>query len=267
MGEKTKIAWTDSTWNPVWGCCHSCEYCYARGTAKRYAGEIAKKEVKYADEARERGRMNIPVPCLDALTDRLAEFKPTWIQTHFDRFKFGKPKRVFVGSMTDVFFWTPEWVNTVIDKIKEYPQHTFQFLTKNPSVYGMYKFPENCWLGTTVTTPEDAKRRIPPLVRYTYPDNIAYISMEPLLEQTSIIEHLQQFQETENGPVKSWGGISWVIVGGMSGKSPAPMPVEWACQIRDECRIAGVPFFMKQMSGGHAVPVPDYLQIQEFPDV
>ena len=30
MADKTKIEWCDSTWNPVTGCLHGCEYCYAR---------------------------------------------------------------------------------------------------------------------------------------------------------------------------------------------------------------------------------------------
>ena len=33
---KTKIDWCDSTWNPVTGCLHGCEYCYARGIANRF---------------------------------------------------------------------------------------------------------------------------------------------------------------------------------------------------------------------------------------
>lgn len=36
--DKTKIDWCDSTWNPVTGCLHGCEYCYARGIAKRFSG-------------------------------------------------------------------------------------------------------------------------------------------------------------------------------------------------------------------------------------
>lgn len=36
MGKKTKIDWCDSTWNPVTGCLHGCEYCYARGIANRF---------------------------------------------------------------------------------------------------------------------------------------------------------------------------------------------------------------------------------------
>lgn len=33
---KTKIDWCDSTWNPVTGCLHECEYCYARRIAERF---------------------------------------------------------------------------------------------------------------------------------------------------------------------------------------------------------------------------------------
>lgn len=33
---KTKIDWCDSTWNPVTGCLHGCEYCYARAIAERF---------------------------------------------------------------------------------------------------------------------------------------------------------------------------------------------------------------------------------------
>ena len=34
--KKTKIEWCDSTWNPVTGCRHGCEYCYARRIAERF---------------------------------------------------------------------------------------------------------------------------------------------------------------------------------------------------------------------------------------
>ena len=36
MGYKTKIDWADATWNPVTGCLHGCEYCYARRIAERF---------------------------------------------------------------------------------------------------------------------------------------------------------------------------------------------------------------------------------------
>lgn len=39
--DNTKIDWADMTWNPVTGCRHGCEYCYAARTAGRFAGHIS----------------------------------------------------------------------------------------------------------------------------------------------------------------------------------------------------------------------------------
>lgn len=40
--------------------------------------------------------------------------------------------------------------------------------------------------------------------------------------------------------------LSWVIVGGESGKGARPMHPDWARSLRDQCAAAGVPFFFKQ---------------------
>jgi protein gp37 len=43
--------------------------------------------------------------------------------------------------------------------------------------------------------------------------------------------------------------IHWVIVGGESGPRARPMLVEWARDVRDQCRAAEVPLFFKQWGG------------------
>ena len=35
---KSKIEWCDYTWNPITGCLHDCEYCYARTITRRFKG-------------------------------------------------------------------------------------------------------------------------------------------------------------------------------------------------------------------------------------
>ncbi len=40
--------------------------------------------------------------------------------------------------------------------------------------------------------------------------------------------------------------LDWIIVGGESGASARPMHPDWARLIRDQCAVAGVPFFFKQ---------------------
>lgn len=41
MGDKTKIQWTDATWNPLRGCSRvsdGCRNCYAESVAHRFSG-------------------------------------------------------------------------------------------------------------------------------------------------------------------------------------------------------------------------------------
>lgn len=59
-------------------------------------------------------------------------------------------------------------------------------------------------------------------------------------------------------------GLDWVICGGESGPGARPMQETWAESLRDQCRAAGVAFFMKQMA--KKTPIPDHLMIREYPN-
>lgn len=37
---RSKIEWCDHTWNPITGCLHNCEYCYARKITTRFSGDV-----------------------------------------------------------------------------------------------------------------------------------------------------------------------------------------------------------------------------------
>jgi hypothetical protein len=46
MAEETEIAWTDSTFNPWWGCSKvgaGCDHCYAESLDKRTGGGLTVK--------------------------------------------------------------------------------------------------------------------------------------------------------------------------------------------------------------------------------
>ena len=70
-------------------------------------------------------------------------------------------------------------------------------------------------------------------LKQSYPP-VAFLSCEPLL-----------------GPLNDMelGGIDWVIVGGESGRKARTIKKEWVTDIRDQCIVAGVPFFFKQWGG------------------
>ena len=58
--------------------------------------------------------------------------------------------------------------------------------------------------------------------------------------------------------------LNWCIIGGESGPNARPMQEEWASDLLDQCRAAGVAFFMKQIGGRK--PIPEYLNVREFPN-
>ena len=135
--DNTKIDWADMTWNPVTGCRHGCEYCYAARTAGRFAGHISNgvkvpfctqegptvldKPLKTMTEAG--NVVNAPYPF---------GFTPT-----FHRYRLGdparkqRPRNIFVCSMADLFgAWVPtKWIMEVLDACLAAPQHNYLFLT------------------------------------------------------------------------------------------------------------------------------------------
>jgi len=61
---------------------------------------------------------------------------------------------------------------------------------------------------------------------------VKFLSIEPLLEAL---------------PDLDLRGIDWAIVGGESGPGSRPMNAEWVSDIRDQCAVADVAFFFKQV--------------------
>ena len=232
-----KIGWCDLTWNPVWGCRNHCEYCYARGIAKRFYNVLADKEYKYMYYRKE--------ICTGEFANRLRHFVPTFINSQFDKELPKKPQRIFVGSMSEIAHWEAKWMNKVIFKIFEYPQHTFQFLTKFPGVYSKWEFPDNCWLGVTVTKNE----RIYSIGKHK--SKIRFLSVEPLLEEIDI-GTIDDFEP------------DWIIVGAESGdrKGKVIPKKEWLNIIIDFCNRTGVPLYLKD-SLKNIYPK----EIKEFPEV
>ena len=147
MGEKTKIDWCDSTWNPVSGCLHGCEYCYARKIAERFGGasETHNNECCYECQWETEGTGEIhelDEPIYDYDHGRNApypfDFDPTFHRYRLDEpQKWKKPRNIFVCSMADLFGdWVPdEWIREVFQACEAAPQHRYLFLSKNPGRY------------------------------------------------------------------------------------------------------------------------------------
>ncbi len=207
-----KIDWTDYTWNPIAGCLHRCPYCYMLRMEKRF------KEIMEP------------------------KFRPHYLT---DLHKEKKPSKIFVGSSGDMWGeWVKRrWINAVLSTCESYPQHTFQFLTKNPMRYMEFPQIDNAWYGTTCDGTEKTKRNLGDLAlscqRYL---SIHFISFEPLL-----------------APVDpDLFGISWIIIGANSNKGAEKPPKAWADHLIELARKSGIAVFVKDN-----YHYPD--RIKEFP--
>jgi len=215
MADRSKIEWTEATWNPVTGCSKvsaGCKNCYAERLAAR---------LQATGNARYRNGFRV------TLHPDLLDLPRRWRE----------PRVIFVNSMSDLFHEQvpKEFIQRVFATMRDCPQHTFQILTKRSgrlwALAGDWDWPANVWMGVSV---EDARvvRRVSDL--RAVPAAVRFLSCEPLL-----------------GPLDDLPleGIHWVIVGGESGPGARPMRAEWVRSIFRQCREASVPFFFKQWGG------------------
>jgi protein gp37 len=165
-----------------------------------------------------------------------------------------KPARIGVQFMGDLFHEDvpDEFIMRVFDSMPtdllQPCKHTYLILTKR--VKRMYKFFNertrygtrpwtNVWLGVTVCNEAelwkmDELRKIPA--------SIHWVSFEPLLSDLGKInfEH-----------------IEWCVTGGETGPGARPLHPDWVRSVRDQCQVAGVPFFFKHQG--------EWLHQSQFP--
>lgn len=267
----SKIEWTDAVWNPTSGCTRAsagCDHCYAFTMTKRLA---AMGQTKYQGLTG-KGHFNGVMKTHD---DELQ--KPL---------RWKKPRRVFVNSMSDLFHdGVPfEFIDKVFSIMAICPQHTFQVLTKRPELMAEYlttigqdcrelsswdrgsrlaqwctdslspqqnqnlydtssagwwesKRMPNVWLGASVENEEQCDERIEHLTKC--PAAVRFVSFEPLLE--SVDPGFRNWADSEKY------GIHWAIIGGESGHGARPCHVRWVRLLVEDCQLAGVPCFVKQL--------------------
>lgn len=247
----TNIEWVQNidgskgyVWNPAWGCLRGCPYCYARKIAKRFYIKMYNKNKNYIhgikDEDISIERWN--------LIRNLEQFKPTWLESNFQKKFPKKPKRIFVNSMSDICYWKLEWMNRTLEKIKEYPQHIFLFLTKDCTAYEYFNFPDNCWLGVTITNQASMNYFASAIFETTFDDkNKIFISMEPIQEE-----------------IKLYVNPDWLIIGAETGNRKDKIIPEksWIANLLLQADKYSIPIFMKD----NLKSIWQTDLIQEFPE-
>ncbi len=263
MNKPKGIEWTDYTFNPIVGCTANCPYCYARQAAQR-------------------------LPCPDC-----QEFRPHFHPERLADLKKGKPGRVFMGSMGDMFDpeVDPDWWRQILEahyrSLCINGGHELMVLTKRPDrinetmeatgIARWWRSPglrKLFWFGVTVTRQED-DWRIKELLEV--PAAGHFVSLEPLLGPVDILR----------APIGQPGGQGydpvvwpdWLIIGGLSGswlpnrtgtwseykwerKKFQEFEAQWANDVIEQAQAAGVPVFVKTKP----VKLPGVPDIQEWPE-
>ena len=215
MGKRSKISWTESTWNPVTGCSRiseGCKNCYALPLAERL-------KVMGLPSYQNGAKLTIHENLLDL------------------PLKWKSPRTIFVNSMSDLFHEQvpDDFIESVFKTMNAAHWHNFQILTKRSDrmlkLSSKLNWTDNIWMGVTVEA-SDYVFRIEDL-RNTGA-RVKFISFEPLLSSIQYID---------------LHSIGWVIVGGESGPGARPVQSSWVIELRDLCQKGGIPFFFKQWGG------------------
>lgn len=241
---RSKIEWCDHTYNPITGCRHNCQYCYARKMAKRFAGNIrfnkmAKKDYSLVPSANGGEKVYIlDTPMINETGNPLLYpfgFEPTFHRyrmNNLSKLKMGN--NIFVGAMSDMFgSWIPnEWIKEIFNTCMNYPIHNYLFLTKNPKRYeqmdeaGLLPINKNFWYGSTLTKPED---------KYFISNaHNTFWNIEPIHASFHLGEREEFYP-------------NWVIIGAETGRNKNKIvpQKEWIENIVKWCEKLKIPVFMK----------------------
>lgn len=209
---KSKIEWTEATWNPTTGCTKvsaGCKHCYAETMANRLKAMGTRGYENGFEFTLMPERLIYPI-------------------------NVKKPTRFFVNSMSDLFHEEMpfEYLDKVFSVIEKTPRHQYQILTKREEILKEYfekrNVPDNVWLGVTVENKKSIKRID---VLRNINAKIRFLSIEPLLEDLGKVD---------------FTNIHWAIVGGESGHKARPMDEKWAINVKNQCLEQGTEFFFKQ---------------------
>lgn len=276
MGNTTKIAWTDSTFNPWIGCTkvsQGCKFCYAELQNRRY-GWVDKWGYNATRKRTSHTNWLLPV---------------SWARKAAAS---GKKHRIFCASLADVF--DPEVDNSWREDLWDLISYTsiiggveWQILTKRPeNIKCMLpdewlKNPDSIEyvrIGVTAEDQENADRRIPILLDSWSGKN--FVSVEPMLgpvdlgwlnyQNVVLIDSLTGMAGFPEPHSPGHPKLDWVICGGESGPHCREMKREWATDLMNKCKSAGVAFFFKQLGGypdkrDDPNDWPEELRIRQFP--
>lgn len=255
---KSKIEYTDRSWNPVTGCSkvsEGCRDCWAERLITTRLKHLPRYE---------------------------GGFKPTVHQNRFNEpLHWKKPSRIFVCPMGDLFHESIDYDFIVSAFLVMFAanKHVYQVLTKRPErmdraikqILDRYNYvAPHIWLGVSAENQNRADERIPILL--DIPAAVRWVSLEPLLGPVDL--SLFNLRDESKG-LFSHGyykqNLHWVVIGCESGSRRRPCKIEWVRDIVQQCKATNIPVFVKQLDiGGKVVhdinQFPEDLRVRQYPE-
>jgi protein gp37 len=259
--------WWDKTYNTTFGCdppstgCLNCYAARAAGTLQTateiqfYLGTTNLKRGRYVYN----GNLKELPPGHPDL-----DFPLRWRGARNPRLGAGMPSLLWAADMSELFLpGRSQWILDRTICTLAMSDHIGLLLTKLPRRMAAYfnaqpaiaqqQCREKLWLGFSAETQGWFDLRWPPMRDLAEAGWFVFVSIAPMIAPVTL-------------PADFLALARWVIVSGEQGPlahvrylSPA-----WARAVRDQCAAAGVPFFLKQMSGKR--PIPWDLNMQQFPN-
>ena len=120
MSDRSAIEWCDASWSPVRGCAPvsaGCANCYAARMAHRFSGPGKKPYEGLTRDGKWTGEVRLVPKLL------------------YQPLRWRKPRRIFVGSMSDLFHEAVPWdfIDAIFGVMALCSRHAFQVLTKRPA--------------------------------------------------------------------------------------------------------------------------------------
>jgi protein gp37 len=272
-----------ATWNPVTGCSkvsEGCRNCYAlRDWARMSANpNTVYYGRKFTDVMTHPERLDQPL--------RWTKPRRVFVNSMSDLFHESVPDH-FIDEVFAVMLLAEKHTFQVLTKrperMRDYLQQDHREHWARAAVYhwggndpdslydsiidGDQAPLPNVWLGVSIEDQTTADERIPLLLET--PAAVRWVSAEPLLGPVDlgrwVYDRDEKIRAAMNSPAafnreQAEDGIphplDWLVVGGESGPNARPMQIEWARSLRDQCVVAGVPYFFKQWGEFH--PTTEY---------
>jgi protein gp37 len=263
--------WWDHTWNPSGGCkavSPGCTNCYAAQVAGTKTWPYARSAAVHNGVTVVKGKRRIfngKVTAAPAFHE-LWTWPLTWSGARHPKLGPGAPSLIFVGDMADLFYKRPTEVIDRVCATIALSEHIGLLLTKRTARMAAYFAKQsprtvNRWfpkllLGFSAERQQEFDERWADMRPLATAGWFIFVSIAPMLGSVTLPPDFLAL-----------GKRTWVIVAGEQGphRDCRGMDPDWARAVRDQCKTAGIPFFMKQMAKG--APIPPDLQIRQVPSV